>query len=91
MSTVIRKLPISLQSFEDLRRNDYIYIDKTEFIGTLVEMSRDSLSDYRPTAENPIPVFFQAGYLTIQSYNEAFEVYSLAFPNKEVKQGFFII
>ena len=27
-----RKLPIGIQSFEDLRRNNYLYVDKTELI-----------------------------------------------------------
>ena len=68
-----------------LKAGTYDIRDITEH----AEMSRDSLSDYRPNAENPIPVFFQAGYLTIQSYNEEFNTYTLCFPNKEVKQGFF--
>ena len=37
MSTAKRKLPLSLQSFEDLRKKEFLYIDKTEAIGTLVE------------------------------------------------------
>ncbi|MEE0887293.1 MAG: AAA family ATPase, partial [Treponema sp.] len=32
----IRKLPIGIQSFEKLRESGYIYIDKTEFIYSLV-------------------------------------------------------
>ena len=68
-----------------LKAGTYDIRDITEH----AEMSRDSLSDYRPNAENPTPVFFQAGYLTIQSYNERFDTYTLCFPNKEVKQGFF--
>ncbi len=27
-----RKLPIGIQSFEDLRANNYLYVDKTEFM-----------------------------------------------------------
>ena len=68
-----------------LKAGTYDIRDITEH----AEMSRDSLSDYRPNAENPTPVFFQAGYLTIKSYDEEFAIYTLAFPNKEVKQGFF--
>jgi hypothetical protein len=30
----MKKLPIGIQSFEDLRSNDYLYIDKTEIIHT---------------------------------------------------------
>ena len=31
-----RKLPIGIQSFEKLRKNDFIYVDKTEYIYKLV-------------------------------------------------------
>jgi hypothetical protein len=27
-----RKLPIGIQDFEDLRTNDYLYVDKTAYI-----------------------------------------------------------
>lgn len=33
----MRKLPIGLQSFEDLRRNGYLYVDKTRYIWDLVQ------------------------------------------------------
>jgi len=39
MST-IRKMPIGVQSFEDLRSKGFIYIDKTEFIWQLVDSSK---------------------------------------------------
>ena len=32
-----RKLPIGIQSFEKLRRNNYLYIDKTSFIWQLIQ------------------------------------------------------
>ncbi|MBP5157198.1 MAG: AAA family ATPase, partial [Treponema sp.] len=31
-----RKLPIGIQTFEDIRKNNYVYVDKTEFVGKLV-------------------------------------------------------
>ena len=31
----MRKLPIGIQSFEDIRRNGYLYVDKTEYIWKL--------------------------------------------------------
>ena len=34
-----RKLPIGIQSFEKLRRDEYLYIDKTPFIWKLVQTS----------------------------------------------------
>lgn len=37
---------------------------------------------------NPIPVIYQSGYLTIKSYDERFDIYTLGFPNREVEEGF---
>ncbi len=37
---------------------------------------------------NPVPLFFQTGYLTIKGYNSRFKQYILGFPNKEVAEGF---
>ena len=37
---------------------------------------------------DPIPLFFQSGYLTIKDYDSRLEAYELGFPNKEVEQGF---
>ena len=36
----IRKLPIDIQSFEDLRANNYLYVDKTEFVYNLVHTGK---------------------------------------------------
>ncbi|MDR3245121.1 MAG: AAA family ATPase, partial [Prevotellaceae bacterium] len=35
-----RKLPIGIQDFEDLRTNDYVYVDKTAYIYRLVTMGK---------------------------------------------------
>ena len=35
-----------------------------------------------------IPLLYQSGYLTIKSYNTALRVYTLDYPNEEVKEGF---
>lgn len=32
MGNIIRKLPIGIQSFDKLRTENYLYVDKTEFI-----------------------------------------------------------
>ena len=58
----------------------------------------DRLSTEPKTAEDldaidtmfsdPIPLFFQSGYLTIKDYDARLEAYQLDFPNKEVEQGF---
>ena len=38
--------------------------------------------------ENPLPLLFQSGYLTLKGYDSRFDEYVLDFPNKEVEQGF---
>ena len=52
-----------------------------------VEIDMSSLSDYRADAASPIPILFQAGYLTIKSYNPQSDLYCLGYPNNEVKFG----
>ena len=37
---------------------------------------------------DPLPVLYQSGYLTIKEYDPDFQVYTLAYPNKEVRKGF---
>ena len=32
MGNIVRKLPIGIQSFDKLRTENYLYVDKTEFI-----------------------------------------------------------
>ena len=37
---------------------------------------------------DPLPVLYQSGYLTIKEYDRDFQIYTLAYPNKEVRKGF---
>lgn len=37
---------------------------------------------------DPVPVLYQSGYLTIKGYDPMFRLYTLAYPNKEVRKGF---
>ena len=37
---------------------------------------------------DPIPVLYQSGYLTIKSFDPMFKIYTLAYPNSEVRYGF---
>ena len=52
---------------------------------THVETSADIL-DSIFTDDNPIPVIYQSGYLTIKDYDREFGMYTLGFPNSEIKQ-----
>ena len=52
-----------------------------------VETNADIL-DSIFTGDNPIPVIYQSGYLTIKEYDREFRMYTLGFPNREVEDGF---
>lgn len=53
-----------------------------------VEMKESAFSEYRVAENNPIPLIYQSGYLTIKDYDERFHLYTLRFSNDEVKYGF---
>ena len=53
-----------------------------------VEMSLKLFDEYRISNENIAPLLFQAGYLTIKTYNKEFDTYMLGFPNDEVRYAF---
>lgn len=53
-----------------------------------VEVASDDLSGMQDIVNRPIPLFFQTGYLTIKDYDKEFNIYTLGFPNDEVKNGF---
>lgn len=52
------------------------------------ETSAEILNSIDSTSDNPIPVIYQSGYLTIKGYDSEFGNYRLGFPNREVEQGF---
>lgn len=53
-----------------------------------VETSAAVLDSIDSTSENPIPVIYQSGYLTIKGYDKEFGLYLLGYPNREVEEGF---
>ena len=53
-----------------------------------IEASASSFTEYRVDANNPIPLIYQSGYLTIKDYDKRFGNYLLKFPNDEVRYGF---
>ena len=53
-----------------------------------VELDEDGLQTYRAVAQEPFPILFQAGYLTIKEYIQDLRLYRLGFPNNEVRYGF---
>ena len=53
-----------------------------------IEAPSSMFSEYRVEANNPIPLIYQSGYLTIKGYDKEFGNYLLQFPNDEVRYGF---
>lgn len=53
-----------------------------------VTVRESDLMDYRIDDPDPIPLFYQSGYLSIKKYDSRFDSYELGFPNEEVKYGF---
>jgi hypothetical protein len=54
-----------------------------------VVATESALMNYRVDDPDPIPLFYQSGYLTICDYDREFRLYTLKLPNNEVKYGFF--
>ena len=53
-----------------------------------IELEPSAFSEYRASVKNPIPMIYQSGYLTIKDYDKKYGLYTLGFPNDEVKYGF---
>lgn len=67
---------------ELLQKSDY---NLEEMAG--IEADSDTLGSIF-NDDNPIPVIYQSGYLTIKDYDSRFGIYKLGFPNREVEDGF---
>lgn len=52
------------------------------------EVIASSLNGADSIVDNPVPLLFQTGYLTIKSYDPDSRLYTLGYPNGEVKEGF---
>lgn len=50
--------------------------------------SADQFIDYKANDEQPLPMIYQSGYLTIKGYDMDTDSFLLDFPNDEVKRGF---
>ena len=53
-----------------------------------IETTNSAFSEYRAEANNPLPMIYQSGYLTIKHYDKEVDLYTLKFPNDEVCYGF---
>ncbi len=52
------------------------------------QVDSELLNTVDSMTQNPIPVIYQSGYLTIKGYDKEFGLYSLGFPNEEVERAF---
>ena len=68
---------------ETLKRNNYELENMTR-----EEVTADLLGSLDSIDQNPLPLLYQSGYLTIKNYNPRFMTYQLGFPNGEVERGF---
>ena len=68
---------------ELLKRTDYNLYDMAH-----TQTNADVLNSIDSASNNPIPVIYQSGYLTIKGYEPEFGIYRLGFPNREVEEGF---
>jgi len=53
-----------------------------------MKVKGDVLNSIDTESQNPIPVIYQSGYLTVKGYDSRFKTYVLGFPNEEVEEGF---
>ena len=53
-----------------------------------IEIKPSAFMEYRADANNPVPMIYQSGYLTITHYDKKLGLYTLSFPNDEVRYGF---
>ena len=67
------------------------YLKKAHFylpdLENNVEIDLSSLNNFKVDVGSPIPILYQTGYLTLKSYNRRSGLYSLGYPNNEVKYG----
>ena len=70
---------------ELLKQTEY---DITRLSENDVEIDSDMISGVNDYINDPIPVLYQSGYLTIKGFDQMFGIYSLGFPNMEVKKAF---
>ena len=53
-----------------------------------VPIDADTITDYRSESNDPLPLFYQTGYLTIKGYDREIREYYLGYPNNEVRYSF---
>lgn len=62
-------------------KTDILSLDKLEVPSSAFDQPTENMQD-------ALPLLYQSGYLTIKNYDFETEVYTLSFPNQEVRVGF---
>ncbi len=62
--------------------------DPRKFSTNELSATQLTLQDYRSDNPNPVPLFYQTGYLTIKDYDSKYQEYQLGYPNDEVRYSF---
>ena len=70
---------------EKLKNTEF---DVRKFTDMTLFANESMLKDYTGEGDDPIPLLYQTGYLTIVGYDSTGREYTLSFPNEEVKYGF---
>ena len=91
-----------LKCFNSLELNDYWFASGTpEYLVRLLAKNDEHINElvgkyydaeqfvnYKADSEQPLPMIYQSGYLTIKDYDKRHNSYLLDFPNEEVRTGF---
>lgn len=91
-----------LNAFDAERISDYWFKSGTpSYLIRLLSHSNENMNDitgkyyapkefidYKADVEQPLPMIYQSGYLTIKEFDIDFGLFLLDYPNKEVKEGF---
>lgn len=62
--------------------------DVQGFSRQTIYATESMLKDYTGDGNDPVPLLYQTGYLTITDFDKETREYTLGFPNEEVKYGF---
>lgn len=91
-----------LNAFDAGRINDYWFKSGTPtYLVRLLSHSDENMNDitgkyyapkefidYKADVEQPLPMIYQSGYLTIKAFDRRMNRFLLDYPNNEVKEGF---
>lgn len=91
-----------LNAFDSLQIRDYWFASGTPtYLMRLLQHNHEQINDltgkyydislfadYKADVEQPLPMIYQSGYLTIKGYDRYTNSYLLDFPNNEVRRGF---